>query len=110
MSSSELGWPSLAHTIAAVRRDLAEAMLEGQDKSIQFRTGPVELELEVGVTNTGGGEAGVRLYVVTLSGKGEREKTTTQRVKLTLQPIDIATGSDLTVSDWVVPAGPEGPS
>ena len=36
--------PSLADTIAAVRRELSAAQAAGQGQSIGFQTGPVELE------------------------------------------------------------------
>jgi hypothetical protein len=59
-------FPSLADTIAAVRRELSSAQTAGQGQSVQFRTGPVELEFEVAVTRSGGGEAGVHVWVLTL--------------------------------------------
>ena len=63
-------FPSLADTIAAVRRELSSAQAAGQGEPVQFRTGPVELEFEVAVTRTRGGEAGVQVWVLTLGGKG----------------------------------------
>jgi Trypsin-co-occurring domain 2 len=63
--------PSLADTIAAVRRELGAAQAAGAGQPVQFRTGPVELEFEVAVTRTGGGQAGVQLWVLTLGGKAE---------------------------------------
>ena len=65
-------FPSLADTIAAVRRELSAAQAAGQGQPVQFRTGPVELEFEVAVTRTGGGQAGVQIWVLTLGGKVER--------------------------------------
>ena len=62
-------FPSLADTIAAVRRELSSAQAAGQGQPVQFRTGPVELEFEVAVTRTGGGQAGVQIWVLTLGGK-----------------------------------------
>ena len=99
--------PSLADTIAAVRRELGLAQAAGQGQPVQFRSGPVELEFEVAVTSTGGGEAGVRLWVLTLGGKGELEKGTTQRIKVTLQPVNPETGEDARIADASQePAGP----
>jgi hypothetical protein len=92
-------FPSLANTIAAIRRDLSAAQTAGLGQAIQFRAGPVELELEVGVTWTGGGEAGVQIWVLTLGGKAEREKASTQRIKLTLHPMDRFTGKDAMIGD-----------
>jgi Trypsin-co-occurring domain 2 len=101
--------PSLADTIAAVRRELSSAQAAGQGQSIQFRTGPVELEFEVAVTRTGGGQAGVQLWVLTLGGKGELAQATTQRIKLTLQPVNPETGQDAQVTDAGQGAAPAGP-
>ena len=101
--------PSLADTIAAVRRELSLAQAAGQGQSIQFRTGPVELEFEVAVTRTGGGQAGVQLWVLTLGGKGELAHATTQRIKVTLQPVDPETGEDARIADarrGTLPGGP----
>jgi hypothetical protein len=92
-------FPSLADTIAAVRRELSSAQNAGQGQPIQFRTGPVELEFEVAVTRSGGGEAGVQLWVLTLGGKLERGQATTQRIKVTLQPVDPETGEDARITD-----------
>jgi hypothetical protein len=91
--------PSLADTIAAVRRELSAAQATGQGQPVQFRTGPVELEFEVGVTRTGGGQAGVQLWVLTLGGKAELGQATTQRIKVTLQPVNPETGEDARIAD-----------
>ena len=101
--------PSLADTIAAVRRELSSAQAAGQGQPVQFRTGPVELEFEVAVTRTGGGQAGVQLWVLTLGGKVELGHATTQRIKVTLQPVDPDTGEDAQIADarrGPEPAGP----
>jgi Trypsin-co-occurring domain 2 len=102
-------FPSLADTIAAVRRELCSAQKAGQGQSIQFRTGPVELEFEVAVTRSGGGEAGVQLWVLTLGGKLERGHATTQRIKVTLQPVNPDTGEDARIADARRGPEPEGP-
>ena len=101
--------PSLADTIAAVRRELGLAQAVGQGQSIQFRTGPVELEFEVAVTRSGGGQAGVQLWVLTLGGKADLAHATTQRIKMTLQPVDPETGEDAQVTDTYRGPAPAGP-
>ena len=109
MDEGEGKLPSLADTIAAVRRELAAAQAAGQGQPIQFRTGPVELEFEVAVTRSGGGQAGVQLWVLTLGGKGEMGHATTQRIKVTLQPVNPDTGEDARIADarrGPEPAGP----
>ena len=60
MGNEDSEFPSLADTIAAVRRELSSAQTAGQGQPVQFRTGPVELEFDVAVTRTGGGQAGCR--------------------------------------------------
>jgi Trypsin-co-occurring domain 2/Coenzyme PQQ synthesis protein D (PqqD) len=80
--------PSLADTIAAVHRELSLARAAGQGQLAQFRAGPVELDFEVAVTRTGGGQAGVQLWVLPLDGKGDLAHAATQRIKVTLQPLD----------------------
>ena len=99
MTDEDGGFPSLADTIAAVRRELGLAQAAGQGQLVQFRAGPVELEFEVAVTRTGGGQAGVQIWVLTLGGKGELGKATTQRIKVTLQPVDPDTGEDARIAD-----------
>ena len=109
MGDGEGKLPSLADTIAAVRRELSAAQAAGQGQPVQFRTGPVELEFEVAVTRTGGGQAGVQLWVLTLGGKGELGQATTQRIKVTLQPVNPETGEDARIADarrGPEPAGP----
>jgi NTP-dependent ternary system trypsin peptidase co-occuring protein len=92
-------FPSLADTIAAVRRELSLAQAAGQGQPVQFRTGPVELEFDVAVTRSGGGQAGVQIWVLTLGGKLEREYATTQRIKVTLQPVNPETDEDARITD-----------
>jgi hypothetical protein len=102
-------FPSLADTIAAVRRELGSAQAAGQGQPVQFRTGPVELEFEVAVTGTRGGEGGVQIWVLTLGGKLERGHTATQRIKVTLQPVDPETGEDARIADARQRREPAGP-
>lgn len=86
--------PSLADTIAAVRRELSSALAERQGQWVRFRAGPVELDFEIAVTYTGGGQAGVHLSVLTMGGQGALARVTTQRIKVALQPLDPDTGAD----------------
>jgi Trypsin-co-occurring domain 2/Coenzyme PQQ synthesis protein D (PqqD) len=86
--------PSLADTIVAVRRELSSALAVGHGQPVQFRAGPVELEFEIAVNYTGGGQAGVQLSVLTLEAQGTSARTATQRIKVTLQPLDPDTGQE----------------
>ena len=99
MGKGEGKLPTLADTIVAVRRELSAAQAARVGQPVQFRTGPVELEFEVAVTRSGGGQAGVQLWVLTLGGKAERGQATTQRIKVTLQPVNPDTGQDARIAD-----------
>ena len=109
MGEEEGKFPSLADTIAAVRRELSLAQTAGQEQPVRFRTGPVELEFDVAVTRSGSGQAGVQLWVLTLGGKGELGHATTQRIKVTLQPVDRFTGQDAQIGDISQESGPDEP-
>ena len=109
MGNEDGEFPSLADTIAAVRRELSSAQTAGQGQPVQFRTGPVELEFDVAVTRTRGGEGGVQIWVLTLGGKLGREHATTQRIKVTLQPVNPDTGQDAQIAETSRGPGPAGP-
>ena len=77
----------LSDAIRALRRELVEAVKEGNDQEVKFALGPVELELQVELSSTGGGEAGIKFWVISLGGKGERTSGRTQTVRLSLTPV-----------------------
>ena len=103
------GLASLADTIEAVRRELTSAQAAGAGQPVQFRAGSVELEFEVAVTRSRGGQAGVQVWVLTLGGKGERARSATQRIKVTLHPINPETGQDAQITDTQHGPGQAGP-
>ena len=51
------------------------------------------------MTHTRGVQGGVQIWVLTLGGKLGREHATTQRIKVTLQPVDPETGEDARIAD-----------
>jgi Trypsin-co-occurring domain 2 len=77
----------LSDAIRALRRELVEAVKEGKDQEVKFALGPIELELQVEVSSTGGGEAGIKFWVLSLGGKGERSSGRTQTVRISLTPV-----------------------
>jgi hypothetical protein len=81
------GWVDLSSAIAALRRDLAAAWWDGQDKRIRFKVEPVELTVQAGVTKTGKGQAGVKWHILTLGGEKSHENSVTQTLKLKLEPV-----------------------
>ena len=87
----------LADAIKALRAELSASMAEGRDKELKFRLGPVEMEFGVEVAKEVGGEAGIKFWVVSVSGKGGVATKATHRVKLQLQPLD-AGGQDFVIN------------
>jgi hypothetical protein len=81
------GWVNLSTAIAALRRDLTAALLDGEKKLVRFKVEPIELTLEAGVTKSGKGEAGVKWHILTLGGEKSKEKTVTQTLVLRLEPV-----------------------
>lgn len=86
----------LADAIQRLRDELIVAAQEGAGKDVRFRLGPVKLDLEVAATYTGGGEAGIKFWVVTIGGRAEASKARTHTVHLELQPVG-QDGEDLVV-------------
>jgi hypothetical protein len=101
-------FPELAEAIAAVREQLRRAQEEGADKDLRFRVGPVELEFDMVMSRTAGGQGGLKVYVLTLGAKGESTSGSTHRIKVTLQPIDPKTGKDWEVAGEAGTGGPPG--
>lgn len=76
----------LSDVIASLRSDLDTARREGAGKDLRFELGPVELEVSVAVEKTAGGGAKVKFWVAELGADGKVGSTSTQRIKLTLNP------------------------
>lgn len=77
----------LASAIRALRRELVEAVKEGEGQDVRFALGPIDLELQVELSTTGGGEAGIKFWVLSFGGKGERTTGRTQTLRLQLTPV-----------------------
>jgi hypothetical protein len=81
------GTVELADAIEALRDALVRAWWDGQRSRVRFRVEPVELTVQVGVTRTGKGAAGVKWHVLTLGGERSRETETAQTLKVRLAPV-----------------------
>lgn len=77
----------LAEAIEALRATLVRAWWNGQQRRVRFKVEPVELTVQVGVTRTGKGSAGIKWHVLTLGAERSRQTTTTQTLKLRLAPV-----------------------
>ncbi|XUL92084.1 trypco2 family protein [Streptomyces galilaeus] len=76
----------LAELIAQLRAELTAAMRAGEDSGLRFELGPVELELALSVGKEGGAGGKVRFWVAGLGTEGKASRTSTQRIKLVLDP------------------------
>jgi hypothetical protein len=93
----EYGIP-LAKAIQDLRAELLTAISEGQGQDLRFKLDPVELELSVGMTYKGGGNVGVKFWVLELGAKGDVERTGSHKLKLKLTPVD-RNGKEFMVRD-----------
>jgi hypothetical protein len=78
--------------IEMLRQELQTSMELGAGKAIAFDIDKVELELKVAVARKGTAKAGVAFWVVTAGGSVEAGLDTSHTFKLTLLPVDRATG------------------
>jgi hypothetical protein len=76
----------LSAAIAALRDELMAAWADGQHRSVRFKPSPVELTLQVAVTQDRQGGAKVRWWLIELGAEMSRQSVATQTVKLTLEP------------------------
>jgi hypothetical protein len=77
----------LADAITALREALVKAMWDGKDSKVRFRLQPVDLTVQVGVTRTGKGSAGVKWHILTIGGERSRQSEVIQTLRLKLAPV-----------------------
>jgi hypothetical protein len=77
----------LAEFVSALREELRAAQ-GARDPGLQFAVGPVSVEFTVVTKRDGGPEAKVRFWVVEAGGAAHLSREATQRVSLTLTPVD----------------------
>ncbi|ANZ20567.1 hypothetical protein SNOUR_36695 [Streptomyces noursei ATCC 11455] len=76
----------LASVIRDLRAELEQAITAAEGEALRFELGPVELEVSVALERTAQGGAKVRFWVVEAGAEATAGATTTQRIKLALQP------------------------
>jgi len=76
----------LSTMLASLRKELGKAQQEGDGKEIKFAVSDVELELQLTVTEEGGGKAGVKFWVVNAETGGKITSQSIQKIKLNLKP------------------------
>jgi hypothetical protein len=76
----------LADVISELREELDRARLSAEGSAMRFGLGPVELEVTVALDREGKAGGKVRFWVAEVGAEGRVASTSTQRIKLTLQP------------------------
>lgn len=88
----------IAKVIQGVRKELSDAIAEGDGKDLRFKLGAVELEFQVevsgGVKGEVSAEGGIQIGVISIGklsgkGEGERSRSNTHTIKLTLNPVTL---------------------
>lgn len=81
-------WAELGEAISAIRDGIEQALANGASSAVKFELGPVELELVATVHKDAEGSVKVALLPWSASAKGVVSADHTQRIKLTMQPIE----------------------
>jgi hypothetical protein len=81
------GTVGLADAIEALRAELIRAWWGSKGEPLRFKPAPVELTVQVAVTSSGKGGAGIRWWLLELGGSVSRESAVTQTLKLKLDPV-----------------------
>lgn len=96
-------WLGLAQAIELVRAELLAAADAGAVSRLAFRPESVELELEVVFGSSSVAERGMGVWVVTLGSNDSVSASRTQRLKVTLVPVDRTGDGSVKIGD----IGPE---
>jgi Trypsin-co-occurring domain 2 len=79
-------WVGLADAVRALRSELTAAVKAGQNETIRFELGTVEMEFLVEIRKEGEGQLGLQFGVISVGGKGAVSSGNTHRLKLELSP------------------------
>ena len=86
-SSDQAQLVPLAEFVSGLREELRAAQAD-RDPGLQFAIGPVSVEFTAVAKREGGPEAKVRFWVVEAGGSAQWAREATQKVSLTLTPVD----------------------
>ena len=76
----------LAEVISELRAELDRARIAAEGAALRFGLGPVELEVTVALNREGKTGGKVKFWVAEVGAEGKLSSTSTQRIKLTLNP------------------------
>lgn len=104
------GWVELSDAIGVVREQLVAAQTDGRQtvvgQVLTFAVGKVSIEFAGEVKRVAGGSGGVKFWVVTADGKGERTSSASHKVTVELVP-QTPQGESFVVADDVDAPPPE---
>jgi Trypsin-co-occurring domain 2 len=89
---------SFANFVNAVRAELGAAAVKARDQQLQCAVQDVQLGVEVTTTDTREVDGGMKVWVLTIDGKGSRANAAARKVTLNLSPVT-AEGTKFRVSD-----------
>jgi hypothetical protein len=81
----------IAEAIEELRAQLTSVQKGSEDARLRFAVTEVEMEFLVQVTKGGGGNAGIRLGLVSVGADGKASKGNSHRLRLRLEVRDTAT-------------------
>lgn len=96
----------LASAIRVLRQQLQDAVREGAGEELRFALGAVELELHVEAAHEGGGDGGIKFWLVSVGAKASRSSGTSHTVRLSLTPVSVDAAGNET-RDVLVASEPE---
>ncbi|KPI17771.1 hypothetical protein OK006_10462 [Actinobacteria bacterium OK006] len=95
----ELDGTELSEAIKAVRAGLAAAQEDGDGSPIRFTVKDIVLDLGIEIRQSASAGGGVKAFVLSADARGERARTATHRMTLTLQVEQDGQGNDLLIGD-----------
>ncbi|MET9041725.1 trypco2 family protein [Streptomyces sp. NPDC004362] len=88
----------LAEVIRELRSELDQAITHAAGQNLRFEVGPIELEVTVAISREASAGGKVKFWVVEADGQGRASSSTTQLIRLTLEPKLVSTGRPPEVS------------
>lgn len=78
----------LAAAIGLIRRQIERAISDGSQSAVRFRSGPIELEMDVEFTKSVDLDGAIKAWVVSVGARGELNRATRTHIRITLHPVD----------------------
>lgn len=92
----------LADVIQQLRQELDRARRASDLEELRFELGPIDLEVTVGLEKDASAGARIRFWVVDIGADGRLSASSTQRIRLTLQPtLTVAAGEGTSTRPYV---------